>query len=343
MPNRLLFIFFVNFCTIAGYAQSGELLIRGTSPGIHITHVVAPKENWYSIGRLYNISPKEIAPFNGATLDNPLSINQQVKIPLTPSNFAQNEAKAADEVFIPVYHIVQEKEWLYRISTTYNKVPIESLEKWNNINKDQAKAGMKLVVGYLKVKKDQSALAASGSSTVPGSGTPPQGSTQGVKAEVKNEEPVVKREIKQEQQPLPQEQKRPEPVENRRKEETSMAAEKQPVMNKSASEPEAATTLAGGYFRSLYEQSGKTATGSSGIFKSTSGWQDAKFYALMNNVAIGTVVAVSNPANGKTVYAKVLGQLPDMKESNGLTIRVSDAAASELGAGDARFPVNVKY
>ena len=63
----------------------------------------------------------------------------------------------------------------------------------------------------------------------------------------------------------------------------------------------------------------------------------------MNNVAVGTIVKVSNPVTNKMVYAKVLGQLPDMKESVGLTVRVSDAAAAELGAIVERFSVEVKY
>ena len=63
----------------------------------------------------------------------------------------------------------------------------------------------------------------------------------------------------------------------------------------------------------------------------------------MNNVPVGTIIKVGNPSNGKTVYAKVLGNLPDMKESAGLTLRISDAAATELGLASNKFPVSVHY
>lgn len=99
----------------------------------------------------------------------------------------------------------------------------------------------------------------------------------------------------------------------------------------------------GGFFKADYSESGKSASGLSGTFRSTSGWQDGKYYALMNNVAVGTIVKVSIPGSDKSVYAKVLGQLPDMKESAGLTIRISTAAASELGAGDGRMNVEIRY
>ena len=79
-----------------------------------------------------------------------------------------------------------------------------------------------------------------------------------------------------------------------------------------------------------------------GTFKSTSGWTDGKYYALMNNVTVGSIIRVT-ATNGKTVYAKVLGQLPDMKESAGLLIRISNAASAELGLGEGKYSVDVKY
>jgi hypothetical protein len=99
----------------------------------------------------------------------------------------------------------------------------------------------------------------------------------------------------------------------------------------------------GGYFKNDFTDGGKSANAPAGIFKSTSGWQDGKYYALMNNVPVGTIVKISVPSTGKSIYAKILGQLPDMKESTGLTVRISNAAASELGEGEARFAAEVRY
>jgi hypothetical protein len=79
------------------------------------------------------------------------------------------------------------------------------------------------------------------------------------------------------------------------------------------------------------------------VFKSTSGWKDGKYYALMNGVPVGTIIRVNFPSTNRTIYAKVLGELPDMKESEGLTLRLSDAAASELGGGYQKFTVEIRY
>src|SRR5689334_22023829 len=118
----LLFVFVL----MAGVAKAQILKVQGTTPSLYLTHTVAAKETWYSIGRLYNVSPKEIAPLNNTTMDKPLAIGQSVKIPLT-TNFTQDGTKAADELFVPVYHTVQDKEWLYRISQNNNKVPVANL------------------------------------------------------------------------------------------------------------------------------------------------------------------------------------------------------------------------
>jgi LysM repeat protein len=326
-------------------------MVQGVTPALYVTHTVQPKENWYSVGRLYNISPKEIAPFNGVTMEKPLAIGEQLKVPLTTANFSQNGSSSPDEAFVPVYHIVQEKEWMYRISTNYNKVPVESLEKWNNINRDQAKVGTKLIVGYLKVKKDQSALATN-SPALPVQSAPPPAppvlvppATQPVvRVEEKKPEPVTEIPEKKEEKksippppPLVEEKKITEKVEEKK------ITEKKEEVYKPVVSTVSNNNASGGFFSQMFEESGKSSSGSAGIFKSTSGWQDAKYYALMNNVAVGAIVKVTNPENNKTVFAKVLGQLPEMKESAGLTIRISDAAAAELGVTTTRFPLEIKY
>ncbi len=319
-------------------SAQNRLEVLGVAPQLHLKHTVVPKENWYSVGRLYNLSPKELAAYNKTTIDKPLVIAQELQIPLTASNFTQNGQKANDEVFVPVYHQVQEKEWMYRIGVNY-KVKPEDVEKWNGIKTSQLKAGMFLVVGYLRVKTGQSALASSGSNKItpvkPETGTAPvvAKETKPVpdpKAPVPpaKEEPV-KTEVKSE--PVKPEPPKPEPVK---------AEEKPLVVNPTPGEP---ANHKGGVFRRNYEDGSNLVSGNAGIFRSTSGWNDGKYYALMNNVPVGTIVKVTFSSTNKSIYAKVLGQLPEMKESAGLSLRISDAAASELGVSNAKFYVDVKY
>ena len=112
------------FLTVAVFGQQKPLTIAGTAPRCYLLHTVAPKENYYSIGRLYNISPKEIAPFNNLELEKGLSLGQTVKIPLTDINFAQRNTPASGEALVPVYHVVRDKETLTQIGALYNKIQI---------------------------------------------------------------------------------------------------------------------------------------------------------------------------------------------------------------------------
>jgi LysM repeat protein len=143
-------------------AAQDKLLVEGVSPGLYLTHKVAPKENYYSIGRVYNVSPKDIAPFNNLQLEKGLSLGQTIKIPLNSSNFYQSGNAAGDETFVPLYHKIKEKEGLYRVAKNHNDLPLETLKQWNSISGDAVKNGVQLVVGYLKVKKELSSLAANG-------------------------------------------------------------------------------------------------------------------------------------------------------------------------------------
>lgn len=101
-----------------------------------------------------------------------------------------------------------------------------------------------------------------------------------------------------------------------------------------------------GYFKKDYANKnnidGRTVM--SGIFKTDRGWKDGRYYILMDDVAAGTVVKLSNPAADKIVYAKVLGDMKSVKYSDGFDIRISEAAAAVLGiSATDKFNVAVSY
>jgi LysM repeat protein len=369
-------------------AQSDELLVQGQTGDLHLQHTVQAKENWYSLGRTFNLTAKELAAYNKLAMTQPLSIGQQLQVPLIAANFSQNAQKTGGESLVPLYYVIQEKEWMYRISVNHNKVPIPSLEKWNNINKDQVKPGMHIIVGYLKVKTALSALATRTAEAPVITGTPGSVSTAPPTGNAgnagKQAESVAKTTNKAAgkvaDQPVEKSIEKPlnksaeKAVDKSAEKPLDKSAEKSPdkpadkplgksadkPLDKSADKPldKPAPTISqpvekpvsasgksfnGGFFKTEFTDGGKNTDGIAGIFKSSSGWQDGKYYALMNNIPVGTIVKVTVGASGKSIYAKILGQLPDMKESAGLSIRISNAAASELGEADGKFNVSVKY
>lgn len=330
MFKWLMALFFTIFTSNFLFAQNLE--IKGTSPNLYLEHVVAPKETFYSVARLYNSSPRELAAYNHLSLQSGLQIGQILKILLDKNNFTQSGVKAKNEALIPVYHTIASGETLYRLGVNYNKVPLPSLKKWNHLSSDEVTVGTPMVVGYLKVDQAQSALAQQ-------SITPP---TQ-VAAQVKTETPSAKpTEVATEntsaiQDPDP---KTETPVTTAATSEPTIAAT--PVTNKGNS------NSSEGYFKNLYDQQTANKTlvfknGSAGAFKSTSGWQDGKYYCFYNDAAPGSIIKIINSMTRASVYAKVLDAIPDIKQNVGLLVVISNAAANGLGVGEDKFPCTISY
>lgn len=326
MSKWLMFFFIAIITSSSLFAQSG-LEIKGISPDLYLNHTVAPKESIYSVSRLYNVAPKDLAAYNHLQMESGLSVGQEMKIPLDKNNFSQSDAKSGADALVPVYHTVGPKETLYRLFVNYNKVPITSLQKWNNLQSDALSEGSQMIVGYLKVDKSQSALATQ-------SANAGQVASASVQPEKKSEPAVEKPAVVQ----------APEPV----KKEATTAPAKESVIEKAVN-TKSTVNFSGGYFKKVYDQQILTKTpldnsGSGGTFKSTSGWQDGKYYCFYNNAAPGSVLKVTDNASGKSVYAKVLDVIPDIRQNSGLSVVLSNAAAEELGAGsENKFDCVVSY
>lgn len=319
---------------VFSHAQNNYPVIKGSAPSFYIDHTVGAKENYYSIGRLYNSSPSmQIAPFNNQKMEDGLKVGQAIRIPLNEGNFTQEAGVAADEALVPVQHIAGEKESLWSISSRYNKVPVASIKKWNKLEKEQVSAGARLTVGFLKVKKDQSSLsslAVSAQSMKSMAGT---GAEAG-KDVAKKEEAAVNKNVS------------PEPEKNVDREQSEKEKRKSDNSAGKSTDVNSGKHVAGGFFKSAFdkqESSRENRSGSAGVFKSTSGWDDGKYYCLYNDAAPGTIVKVINSSNKKFVYAKVLDAIPDMKQNEGLIIRISNAAAGELEVSGNSFDCSVSF
>lgn len=114
-----------------------------------ILHKIEPKENYYALGRKYNVAPKAIMDFNSNVA---LSIGQIIKIPTdrpfaeqkpvsfnSSSNTTQNNGKREST------HVVQAKETLYSIASKYN-MRVDDLRLLNNLKTSALSIGQTLKV-----------------------------------------------------------------------------------------------------------------------------------------------------------------------------------------------------
>ncbi len=323
-PALCIIFFILGLATLM--AQNRQLIIKKSEKGLFVDHTVAAKEGLYSIGRTYNVHPRSIAAFNNIDMNAGLNLGQIIHIPLTDTNFSQKTNKGT-----PIYYTVKEKEGLLTVSNA-NNITMQAVRDWNNLKSDKINTGSKLIVGYLvtepiappvavnEVKKD----------------LPPEQKPVVEMEEValKKDEPVKANEPKQEVAKVDPPVKKQEP----------------PTQVQSSVTKDPISTSGMGYFRSSFDQQvkgspvSKMETVTSGIFKTTSGWQDAKYYLLIDKVQAGTIVRLTNPDNNKAVYAKVLGEMNGIRQNQGLDIRISNAAATALGISDTeKFIVKVSY
>ncbi|MFN0212778.1 MAG: LysM peptidoglycan-binding domain-containing protein [Saprospiraceae bacterium] len=70
--------------------------------------------------------------------------------------------------------------------------------------------------------------------------------------------------------------------------------------------------------------------------------EKGSLYALHHEAAVGSIILVNNPMGNRTVYAKVIGRIPEGYERN-IEVVLSPEAARKLGARDPRFFVKTKY
>ncbi len=346
MKNFFSIIFLLPFIS---YAQNNKVVVDGVSGGQHyIIHKTAPKENFYSIGRLYNISPRVYAPFNNLDVDTSpgLGIGQDVKIPLVETNFTQNPIVSEGEVFVPVYHKVLAKETLNIIGQQFNGVAAAELIRWNKLLDNNIKPGDLLIIGYLKVKPELSSLAHQ-AIKIPAN-------TQSIPPESKeHEKPSIVKSNVQEQTNSTQPREAERPIKDGAQSNQHKEAPKDVLVKeqKRTDTPVAVSNpqkFSGGKFKDVYyaQIDGKKITDKSvtaGVFKSTSGWSDGKYYCFNNAAQSGSIVKITNRTSNKTIYAKVLDVMPDISQNDGIDLRISNAGADELGVTSDTFEVIIAY
>jgi hypothetical protein len=340
MKNIVLLSVIILTTTILQAQTNETLVIKSSSKGLYVDHKVTPKENFYSMGRAFNVHPKHIASFNGLDMSKGLSLGQTVKIPLSDTNFTQKTDKG-----VPIYYLTGNGETLYRVSTNNKNVLMENLRKWNHLSSDKLPNGTKLVVGFLTTSETQ-AMAVNGPSQKTETITKPAQENKDVaNTEVVNKpgqkKEEAKREVKNDIVAKPEEKKKEvTQIKEEPKKNNDAVQVTEEVKNKSSDQ---------GYFKTSFDQqvkqqpASKEQTVTSGIFKTASGWNDTKYYLLMNGAEAGTIIRITNPANNRTIYAKLLGEMND-KQSEGLKIRISNAAANALDIPETdKFTVKLNY
>ncbi len=278
------------------------------------THTVQAKESFSSIGRLYDVNGRVLAEYNNLNYEGGLSIGQVIKIPSSPSKPATTTTTPSTTPAAPVLQSpapnTDGAPYLHTVGkkeTLYHVSTLYPPATVAQIKKWNNLSGDGLSEGQVLIVgygDEQQAVVTTKTITTIDDGT-----------------------TKTVQVSEPQKTVTPNP----------------PVME-TATKPIKAAVTGGGYFASEYTgNENKDVQGTAGIFKSTSGWDDGKYYCLYNDARPGTIIKLTNPATDKFIYAKVLDVIPDLKQNKDVVIRLSNAAADVLGVSGSDFLCYINY
>lgn len=338
--KKIIVLLFTQFSFTLFLFSQEEFLIQKSQKGSYINHKLTPKENFYSIGRLFNVPPKTLAAFNGLDMKKGLSIGQVLRIPLTDSNFSRKNNDG-----VPVYYTAAAKENLVQVSNANNKISLENLRKWNDLNDDKINAGQKIIVGFIVAGE----IAKSKSQNI-------QKSNEITVTEKKDISKIISSDTTTNENKISGQEKiinRPDSNIQKKEDKPSVKEEVKKQDEKTTKDkPSIVDNAEGkeGYFKNDFDQQVKTfplskdETVTAGTFKITNGNKEAKYYALMDKVEPGTIIKVVNPVNNKAIYAKVLGEMKGIRQNEGLDMRISIAAALALEIAETeKFIVKLNY
>jgi len=295
-----------------------------------ILHKLDPKDNYYSIGRRYKVSPKAIIEFNN---NAPLKIGGTVKVPTElPFNETQTAATTQPAV-------VQQKP---QVQPQVTKTPAQTPTVQQPVTQQPAPVVQQPV------------------STAPKPAAPAPATVQ--PAAAVNIDNVQQYKVSAGETIFSIAKRFNTSVEDIRnlnnlnsddlkadqilKVRTGMPPEERPVAKQDVLKADSANMpvdSADAKFKAnrfgLYE---KNERGVATWIEDTS-LDPKKELVLHRTAPIGTVIKITNPMNNHTTYAKVVGRFTESEATKNVLIVMTKNTADALGALDKRINVNISY
>ena len=337
-----------------------------------VIHEVEKGETLEGISRKYNVPVSEILKYNPGVKNGTIRDGQILKIPRIKGREKSNEASY-------VIHTVVKGETLYSLSKKYN-VPIGRIVKLNTgLNPDRLREGQKLKIPIAQsAGTHESSKAADPQEPVNVVTGPDIGKDEyryhiveagetmyGISRKYKvkvtdimdwnglqsfdievGQRLIVgkiaeeKKEKAGEDEPIAEEIMKDGEGQkaNRKEEEVNYEKDEsfEAAVNELSLEYEEVKSTG-----SYKEENEKAVTR---WMKDVEGFPASKgYFALHRTLPIGTILRVENPVNGRYVFAKVIGHLPQREENKDIQMKLPESAGKELKAFDDIALLEIYY
>jgi LysM repeat protein len=295
-----------------------------------IVHKLDPKDNYYSIGRRYNISPKAIIQFNN---NAPLKIGGIVKVPTelpfsgeaaaqpavtAPAKQATTTPAPAQQKPVTQAPVQQNKPQVQPPVSSPAPVAQTAAAKPQQAPADTVKKVSMLNVQQYKVSAGETLFSIAKRFNT---------SVDDIKSLNKlSSDSLAPNQVINVRSGLPPEEA------------------KQPVMQRDSTSVAAQQDTTGGDHGKanrfgLYEKVEKGVA----TWMDDAGLDPKKELVLHRTAPIGTIIKITNPMNNHTTFAKVVGRFTDNEVNKNVLIIMTKNTADALGALDKRFQVNISY
>jgi LysM repeat protein len=320
MNFKLLLTIFLSVFSMSVFARplADSVGIENHDGKKVILHKLDPKDNFYSIGRRYNVSPKAIMKFNSnakmsigniikvptdrpfvestpaVVKRNPVHQNKPVQQPAEikpqqqqPVQQQQNQpANTTTDNGAPTQYKVSGGETLYAISKRFNTT-VEDIINLNGLKSNSISPGQVLLV------KSNTATA-------------------------------------------PTAQYESQPAQN-----AQVDAQHTQLMvaTRDSTLPDSSHHINNANRFGIYEKDEKGVA----TWMDDDGLDPNKMLVLHRTAPIGTVIKITNVMTNRTTFAKVVGRFTDTEQTKDVIIVMTKNVATALGALDKRFQVNLSY
>jgi len=339
MSKYLLFLILtlISFKVKADINKYDSLRIEERDDQSFIVHKVEPKETLFSISRRYKVKVKDILQHN-EFVENGLKMYQELFIPF--SRISNQESDSANQNNI--YHVVQTKETMYFISKKYN-LSIDDLKQMNGLSDFNIDIGDSIIVGQIKpllsdineTSVDSTLIESKEYYTVEPSETLYSISLkfnldiQNIKDwnNLTSNNLSVGQKLNLNKSSSDSVIVQPKPLVIAKPIDTLyVSTDNSRFKKKTEMNDNIEKTLEEG-FASKIEKTENTR----------------KYLALHRNAPIGTVIEVKNQMTNLSIFARVVGKLPETGLNQNVLIRLSHAAFSKLGALNSKIPVEIGF
>ena len=338
--KQYLILFFLT-CSFSTFGMPQDSLRTENIEGrLFVIHEVEPQETLFALSRRYNVSVEDIK-LNNPIVAEGLKVGDILRIPIVRKQFNSNLKT----------HIVQQGETLFAISRIYG-VDVEQIMTSNNLLEGNLSIGQELIIpspGNVEPAKISRILPDTANYTwhVVRQGETLFGLSKLYNADVQNltkwnhlsdnsisigdslivgytslqtrEEPSVLL--------LSNKGSAGENIEK-----PSVSTNSQPELNE---EPTREIVTNDSNYEEIME------TGIAELIENSG--KTEKYLALHRTASIGTIIRVKNEMNGREVFVRVLGKLPDTGNNDKVLLKISQSAYERLGAIDKRFRVRISY